>query len=132
MKFSKRLFLVAGIYGLAIIMPMYFLKDLVARLDPPAITHPEYYYGFLGVAAAWQVMYLVVSLDPARFRPMIPPAVFAKLSFVLAVFVLFALGRASALVAMAVVGDLIFAALFAYAYLLLGRGAGDWKSEVAT
>ena len=61
---ARRLFLIAGIYGLAVILPQYFLEARVGRDYPPAITHPEYFYGFLGVAAAWQVAFLVIATDP--------------------------------------------------------------------
>jgi|SRR5579872_615904 len=44
------------------------------RDTPPAITHPEYFYGFLGGALAWQFLFLVLSTDPVRYRPMILPA----------------------------------------------------------
>ena len=50
MKFAKRVFLVAGVYGVIVIVPMYFAEGRIGRDHPPAITHPEFYYGFLGVA----------------------------------------------------------------------------------
>jgi hypothetical protein len=121
MMLVRRLFLFAAIYGLVIIVPMFFLEPCIDQIDPPAIVHPEFYYGFLGAAAAWQWMYYIVSRDPARYRAMIPPAIFAKMSFVVAVVALFALERASVTVLAAVAGDLVFAVLFAYAYVLLGR-----------
>ena len=37
------------------------MEARVGRDYPPAITHPEYFYGFLGVAAAWQVAFLVIA-----------------------------------------------------------------------
>lgn len=121
MVFARRMFLVAGIYGLLIISPMYFVENLVGRLDPPAVAHPEYYYGFLGAALAWQLVYFAMGHDPLRYRPLIPLAIFAKLSFVLSVIMLFGLGRASGLVVVAVLGDAVFAVLFGYAFLVLGR-----------
>jgi hypothetical protein len=120
-RLSKWLFLIAGVYGVLILIPLYFLEPLVGRLDPPEVTHPEYYYGFLGVALAWQVVYLTIATDPLRYRPLIPVAVLAKLSFAVAVFLLVVLGRASSLTAAAVLGDFAFAVLFVYAYLRLGR-----------
>lgn len=52
MRFTSRLFLIAGIYGLLVLVPQYFLEEKNGRDYPPAITHPEYYYGFVGVAVA--------------------------------------------------------------------------------
>ena len=50
MLFARRTFLVAGIYGLVVLLPMYFLEGRIGRDTPPPITHPEFFYGFLGVA----------------------------------------------------------------------------------
>jgi len=65
MRFAKIVFLVAGIYGLLILTPMYFLENKIGRDTPPAITHPEYFYGFVGVALAWQVLFLVSRAIPS-------------------------------------------------------------------
>ena len=53
MKFPKTLLFIAGAYGLIVLIPQYFLETKNGRDFPPAITHPEYYYGFIGVAIAW-------------------------------------------------------------------------------
>jgi hypothetical protein len=94
MNFAKRLFLFAGVSGLFLILPMYFMEDRIGRDTPPAVTHPEFYYGFLGVAAAWQVAFLVIARDPARFRPLMIPAVLEKATFGFAAIALFLAGRA--------------------------------------
>src|SRR6267378_5544383 len=52
MKFAKVVFWVAGIWGLVVITPLYFLFDLIGKQDPPAITHPGFYYGFAGCVIA--------------------------------------------------------------------------------
>lgn len=36
-------FFVAGIYGLLILSPIYFMENTIGRETPPAITHPEYF-----------------------------------------------------------------------------------------
>src|ERR1700686_5334540 len=64
MRFAKIVFLVAGIYGLLILAPIYFMEEKIERETPPAITHPEYFYGFLGVGLAWQVLFPMLSRDP--------------------------------------------------------------------
>ena len=117
MKFAKLLFLIAGIYGLLALLPQYFLEDYNGRNYPPPITHPEYYYGFIGVAVAWQLLFLILAKDPARFRPMMIAAVLEKLSFGIAAVILYVQQR----VAPAVLGfgllDLTLAALFVAAYV---------------
>ena len=50
MKFAKIVFLVAGIYGLIVLLPLYFLEERTGRDFPPPITHPEYYYGRFVIA----------------------------------------------------------------------------------
>ena len=53
MKFAKIVFWVAGIWGVLILTPLYFIFDMIGRKDPPPITHPAFYYGFVGAALAW-------------------------------------------------------------------------------
>jgi hypothetical protein len=93
MRFAKIVFLVAGIQGFLILTPVYFMEGLVGRQTPPAITHPEYFYGFVGVALAWQFLFLVLSTDPVRYRPMILPCIAEKVSYGIALVVLHAQGR---------------------------------------
>jgi hypothetical protein len=95
MKFARIVFLVAGIYGLIVLLPLYFMEAQTGRDYPPPITHPEYYYGFIGVAVAWQLVFLVMSRDPVRHRPLIIPSIVEKASFGIAVAVLFSQQRVS-------------------------------------
>ena len=53
-KGVRLVFWAAGIYGLIVVTPLYFLESQFAKQAPPAITHPEFYYGFAGVTLAWQ------------------------------------------------------------------------------
>jgi hypothetical protein len=116
MRFAKVVFLVAGIQGLLVLSPMYFLEGKIGRDTPPAITHPENFYGFVGVALAWQVLFLVLSTDPVRYRPMILPAILEKVTWGTALLVLLWQGRL-ALSTFAIGSvDWIFAFLFLAAY----------------
>ena len=103
MKFAKVVFWVAGIWGLLVITPLYFMFDLIGRKDPPAITHPGFYYGFVGVALAWQIVFLVIARDPVRLRPMMIPSVLEKFTYGIAVMALVMQGRMHR-------SDLVFAA----------------------
>lgn len=116
MKFTRRLFSIAGIYGLLVLLPQYFLEAKNSRDFPPPITHPEYYYGFVGVAVAWQVLFLIIAKDPSRYRAMMIPAILEKASFAIAVVVLFLLGRVSPILLGLGMVDLIFGVLFIFAY----------------
>lgn len=89
MKFAKIVFLVAGIYGLVVVTPLFLTEGVINATQPPAITHPEYYYGFACVALVWQLLFLVIARDPARYRPIMLLAVLEKTSgiaFLLLVF----------------------------------------------
>jgi hypothetical protein len=122
MKFAKIVFLIAGIHGLLILSPLYFLENKIGRDTPPAITHSEYFYGFTGVALAWQVLFLVLSTDPVRYRAMILPSILEKVTWGIALIVLFSQGRLprSAFAIGSV--DWIFAFLFLAAYFTTKSG----------
>ena len=117
MRFARLVFLLAGIYGLIVVLPLYFLEEKTGRDYPPPITHPEYYYGFIGVTAAWQLLYLMISTDPIRYRPIMIPPMLAKGSFVLAVTILFLQQRVSSTMLGASMIDLLLVVLFLIAYL---------------
>lgn len=119
MKFAKVVFLVAGIWGLLVITPLYFLFDLIGRTDPPAITHPGFYYGFVGTALAWQIAFLIISRDPARFRPLIPACVIEKFVYCSAVFILIAQGRMHGTDAIFGCTDTLLGILFVVSYYKL-------------
>ncbi len=121
MRFAKVLFLIAGIYGLLVLLPQYFLEEKNGRDFPPAVTHPEYYYGFIGVALAWQVLFLIISRDPLRYRQMMIPSVLEKAGFGLAAVVLYLQHRISVVLLGAGIIDLIFGLLFILAYVRTGK-----------
>src|SRR5215211_2629811 len=78
MRFARIVFLIAGIYGLIVLVPQFFLERRIGEDTPPPITHPEFFYGFICVAIAWQVLFLILSRDPVRYRPMMIPAMLEK------------------------------------------------------
>jgi hypothetical protein len=117
MKFAKVVFWVAGIWGFLVITPLYFMFDLIGKNDPPPITHPGFYYGFAGVALAWQIAFLVTGRDPVRFRPMMIPSVVEKFSWAIAVGVLVMQGRMHRSDLVFAGTDFILGVLFVIAYL---------------
>ena len=116
MKFAKWLFTIAGWYGIVVLAPLYVLEARIGRDQPPAITHPEYFYGFAGCALACQLMFLIVGRDPLRFRSLMPVAIFEKAQFVVAVAVLWAQHRIPVPVIAGAAGDLLLGILFTFAY----------------
>ena len=121
MNRARRLFFAAGIYGLAVIVPQFFLEGQIGLDSPPAITHPEYFYGFLGVVTAWQIAFLIIATDPVRYRPMMIPSALEKFSFAGAVAVLYWQGRVPGAVAAFAAVDFVLGLLFVMAYVRLGR-----------
>jgi hypothetical protein len=116
MRFAKRLFSIAGIYGLVVLLPQYFLEAKNSRDFPPAITHPEYYYGFIGVGVACQILFLIIARDPVRYRAMMIPAVLEKFSFVAAIVTLFLMNRVSVVILGLSGVDMVLGVLFIVAY----------------
>jgi hypothetical protein len=93
MKFAKTVFWIAGIWGFLVITPLYFMFDVIPRKDPPPITHPAFFYGFVGLALAWQLAFCFIATDPARYRPLMIPSILEKATYAVAVVVLVAQGR---------------------------------------
>jgi len=120
-RFARRVYLLAGITGLIELLPLYFGEPALNRTQPPPLTHPEFYYGFLGVALAWQVAFVIISRDPARFRPLLPALWMEKLLYPAAAFVLLPRGRCSPVSMIPALLDLVWLALFAAAGVKLSR-----------
>jgi hypothetical protein len=120
-KFAKIVFLAAAIWGLLALLPMYFLRERIGQDFPPAITHPEFFYGFVGLAVVWQLAFLVIASDPARFRPLMVVSVLEKLSFGIPCVILFSRGELAAPMLFAGSCDLFLGLLFAIAYLKTPR-----------
>jgi len=117
LRFAKVVFWVAAIWGFVALTPLYFMFDRIGRQTPPPITHPDFYYGFVGVALAFQVVFAIIGADPARFRPMMVPSVLEKFSYSAALVILHLQGRVIA--AQLIFGgvDLLLGLLFVVAYL---------------
>ena len=121
MKFARIVFLIAGIYGLLVLTPLYFLEQTIGRETPPPITHPEFFYGFVGVALAFQVVFLIIARDPLRYRLMMIPSVLEKISYGAALIVLLRQHRISISSFELGMADLVFAVLFVVSFVKTRR-----------
>jgi hypothetical protein len=130
MQFARRLFLVAGVYGILALLPQYFLEARIGRDDPPAITHPEYFYGFIGVGLAWQVLFLIISRDPSRYRLAMIPGLLEKLGFGGVAVILLLQHRIAPVTAGFGCVDLVLALLFLIAFRRTAPVAGGRVSMV--
>jgi hypothetical protein len=92
MKFARIVFVGAGIWGIVVLTPFYWLIDITGRRHGPPTDYPQVFYGFMSVALAWQIAFLVIGSDPARFRPLMIPSILEKLGWVLTLALLYGHG----------------------------------------
>lgn len=121
MKFAKIVFWLAAISGFFTITPLYFMFNLIAEKDPPPITHPAFFYGFVGVALVWQITFAIIARDPVRFRTIMIPAVLEKLVYSIPVIVLVLQKRTRPTDLLFAAIDLSLGGLFVIAYLRTPR-----------
>ena len=68
------------------------------------------------MAVAWQVLFLLLSRDPVRYRPMMIPAMLEKIGFPIAVVILYLQGRLDPTIFIPASADLILLVLFIASY----------------
>ena len=112
MKPAKWIFLLAGIIGLLMTVPLIFNEKTMG------VKQPEFYYGFVFLDICWQILYLFIARDPIRYRIMMIPSFLAKGSGTIALTWLYLVGRVS--VQWVAIGafDGIFAILFLVAFFV--------------
>ena len=93
MKFAKYTFLISCIYGLIVLLPQLFLETKIGQDQPPAITHPEFFYGFVWVAVAFQFVFLVIASDPKKYRLLMLVSLVEKFPFLITVIILYVQAR---------------------------------------
>ena len=98
MLWIRRLFWIAGIYGLVVMAPQYFMEQKFGADFPPAT-------------------------DPVRYRLLMIPAAIEKFSFAVAVAVLFAQARVPTIIGVFAAIDLVLGGLFLLAFARLGKTA---------
>ena len=124
MRFARFVFIGAGIWGIGVLMPLYWLFDVTGRSYGPPTDYPHFFYGFLSVAMAWQIAFLVIGSNPARFRPLMIPSIVEKLGHVGGVALLYGNARISSIDAQAAIPDFLLALLFIVAFAKT-RGPGQ-------
>lgn len=118
MPFAKWTYRIAGIYGLLVLLPMYFTIGRIEQQKPPAVTHVEFYYGFVGMAVTWQILFLLISTDVHRYRRLMPVSWLEKLVFGVPVMILALHGHVGRDVIMGGVIDLVLGLLFVFAWIV--------------
>jgi hypothetical protein len=115
MRFAKYVFRIAGVYGLLVTFPLYFMEQrngLSSRSQSSRIL----------LLIHWchrciQILFFFVASDPVRYRPLMFLCVLEKVSLVPTFFILFPQGRYPVLGIPFVVIDLAFGILFVFAYI---------------
>lgn len=82
--FPSRMFRWAAIYGVLVLLPLYF--------TPLPPVGAEILLGFTGLALVFQAVFWIIGGDPAKYRPLMLPAVAEKMVFGLPTLALFAQG----------------------------------------
>lgn len=117
MRFAKWVFLGAGVWGLAVLAPLFWLVDITGRSYPAPTDYPQFFYGFLVIAAAWQIAFLAIGTNPVRFRLLMIPATIEKLGYVSMLILMRGQSRISALDAQPAWPDLVLGLLFVAAFV---------------
>ncbi|MGB0006963.1 MAG: hypothetical protein WBP97_07715 [Candidatus Sulfotelmatobacter sp.] len=89
MRFAKIVFWIAGIWGVLVLTPLFFIFNMIGRNDPPPITHPAFYYGFVSVSLTFQLVFFVIAKHPVLLRPMMIPSMLEKFGYGATLFLLF-------------------------------------------
>lgn len=114
MRFARWSFGIAAAYGLIATISLYFRAPLNADT--------VWLFVFTGAAAATQLLYVALAIDPARYWRLIPVGIASKLSFAIPVGLLWLRGAVPDSLGAAGLVDLALAALFAINWWRL-RGA---------
>lgn len=125
MIFAKRVFQIAGIWGIVIVILGYaaFLSGISEPADEVFTNHPEYVHGFFLAVFAWQIAFLIIASDPVRYRLLMLAAMLEKFPFTLATLALYANGRVDQTVVFFGLVDGVLGLLFYAAYVATGRSA---------
>jgi hypothetical protein len=116
MKLARIVFIGAGIWGITVLLPLYWLIDITGRHYAPPADYPQFFYGFIAVALVWQIAFLVIGTDPARFRPLMIPAMLEKFSYVSTLVVFSAQSRISSIDFQPAIPDGLIGLLFIVAF----------------
>ena len=117
MRFAQVVFTAAGVWGIVVLTPFYWLVDVTGRTYPPPTTYPHFFYGFVAVALAWQIAFLVIGSNPARFRPFMILAMLEKFGYVTTLAVLHGQDRIAQVDAFPAVPDGLLGLLFIVAFV---------------
>jgi len=120
MKFAKIVFWIAAIWGFLALTPLYFMFDLIGRNDPPPITHPAFFYGFVGTALVWQIAFILIARNPIRLRPVMIVGVLEKCAYSIPAIALYLQHRLHSSDLVFPFVDILLGILFVIAFIRTG------------
>jgi len=115
-RFARWVFILAGVWGIVVLTPLFFLVDISGQSYPAPTDYPHFFYGFLAVAMAWQVAFWVIGANPIRYRLLMIPACLEKAGYVIGTTLLYGRGRISAADASTAIPDSVLLILFVVAF----------------
>ena len=122
MKFARIVFLLAGVWGILVLTPFYWLLDITGRRYAPPMEYPGFFWGFMAITMTFQLVFLMIGSDPRRFRPLMIPCMLEKFGYVATLLLLFNRGRIPWIDTQPFIPDLTLGLLFVAAYVKT-RGA---------
>lgn len=117
MNFTRFVFAGAGIWGIIALTPLFFLIDITGRPYPAPADYPHFFYGFLAVTLAWQLAFLIIAIDPVRYRLLMIPGILEKAGYVVAVILLRGQLRIDEVAVSTAIPDVVLGVLFIVAFL---------------
>src|SRR4029079_487528 len=121
MKFARIVFIAGGVWGIAALVPFYWLVDITGRHYAAPTDYPQFFWGFFSVALTWQFAFLLIGSNPVRFRPLMLPAIVEKCGFIVTLGVLFGRGRIPGADAVAAILESVVDLLFIAALVATSR-----------
>ena len=116
MRFARVVFFGAGVWGIVVLLPLYWLVDATGRRYQPPVDYPQFFYGFLSVTLAWQIAFLVIGTNPRRFRALMIPSIVEKFGYCTTLALLYGRGRIPAIDTQPIAPDLLLGVLFIVAF----------------
>lgn len=115
---ARKVFLAACGWGALTLLPLPFLRGAIEASRP--LEHLEYFYGFIGVCLAFQLVFWLVAGDPHRYRPLMPCCALEKAAFAVPVAVLVGTGQADPALLLFAGVDTLLMVLFLWSYFATG------------
>lgn len=111
---ARKVFLAACAWGALTLLPLPFLRTTIEQAG--SLSHPEYFYGFIGVCVAFQFIFFLVARRPAHYRALMPCCALEKMLFAGPTAVLVAAGQTPPSLLLFAGVDTVFLVLFLCAY----------------